>query len=1701
MRLGQSPQGSQSFRQWRQSTRRSLLLGLGATIAILGLWQQLRVQEQQHLEQLVQQQVEAITASLGKQLSTHIQGLERMANRWEVGQGTPRSLWEADAKTYISYYPGFQAINWVDPNFYVRWIVPLARNEAVQNFNAAQESRRHITLKIARDLRQTLITRTIKLVQGGEGFLVCVPLFIPEQPDPAQPQSATGDRFDGWIVGVFRFSRLFDSILFPDPDYQVEIYDGTHLIYRQGEAQPGTYARTGVVHTYGADWQVKVVPSAAFLSKARSPLPSVVLWGGLALSWLLALAIDLSQRSQRQAQRVKQVNQQLQAEIQRREQVEASLRASEERWQLAIQGTNDGIWDWRVPTNEVFFSRRWKSMLGFADDEIAQHLDEWFQRIHPDDRPAMMAAIQAHFDQQTPFYLSEYRMQCKDGSYKWILDRGQALWDEAGNVVRMTGSHTDITKRKEAELALKESEARFQAFLQNAPLLAWIVDAEGILLYANPAFWAIVPAGVDAVIGQSLHDLFPAEFVAEYLRSNQYVLETGQVLESLEAAPAPDGSVRQYLVRKFPLRHQTASITWVGGVAFDITDRQQAEAALRQSEERFRQLAETIQDVFFIHSPDLKRIDYVSPAYESIWGRPCARLYAHPESWFEAIHPDDRDRIRGAIRQQVRGVPFQEEYRILRPDGAVRWIFSRAFPYLNEAGELLHYVGLASDITERKQAEITQQALIESIPDFLVRMRRDGLQLEILNQGAIHLIQGEVDAISGTWVTEIMPSDIAQERLALTEKALATREVQTQEYQFELNGQIIYEEARIAPLGTDEVLVVVRDITERHRSEEALRASEEKFRQLAENIHQVFFILSASGEMLYVSPAYEQIWQQSCDRLYQNPRVWLEPVHPEDYPRVLAALEQQINLQQPFDEVYRIIRPDGEIRWIAAQSSPIRDETGTVTRFVGIAEDITQQKQAEAALRQSEATKQAIIEAIPDLLMRMRSDGSHLEFISNTDFNVIHDLSQLGPSISLMDVLDRELAQVRLTHAQRAIATGQTQIYEHQICIDGQWHYEEIRIVPLAQDEVLVMIRNITDRKQAEIELLREKERFQAIVDHIPIMVTLFNEQGHVEFINPALERILGWSLAEWQTCDLVVSEGCPDPAYRQSILEHMLAATGQWRDIPIRTASGQQLETSWANVRLSDGRFLGIGQDITDRKHKEIALQQAIEAAEAANMAKSVFLANMSHELRTPLNVILGFTQIMAHDDNLTPQQREDLETIERSGDHLLSLINDILDLSKIEAGRYSLEITSFDLIALLHTLRNMMLERASSKGISLVFEIAPEVPQFVMADEKKLRQVLLNLLGNAVKFTQVGGVTLQVTAHASDPQTTAAPATSALAITDGLSMASPLILQFAVTDTGPGIEATELETIFEAFVQAEAGRKTSSGTGLGLAISRKLLELMGGQITVSSTLGVGSTFTLSLPIYPATGVSVSLPQDERTIVGLAPGQPHRRILVVDDQPENRLLIVRLLSQLGLEVREAVNGQEAVQLWREWQPDLIWMDIRMPILDGYEATRQIRALETEPASVIIALTAQASQSDRTLALAAGCNDYISKPFHAATLFLKMAEYLGLEYLYANAHPTTDAGSAGLASPPPKATQTIAGLQLATLPTPYLYDLEMAAARGDDRAIATIVAQLPSEVADIAQYLRDLAAHYQFEQIQNLIREATQNLTQTPTQE
>jgi light-regulated signal transduction histidine kinase (bacteriophytochrome)/CheY-like chemotaxis protein len=430
---------------------------------------------------------------------------------------------------------------------------------------------------------------------------------------------------------------------------------------------------------------------------------------------------------------------------------------------------------------------------------------------------------------------------------------------------------------------------------------------------------------------------------------------------------------------------------------------------------------------------------------------------------------------------------------------------------------------------------------------------------------------------------------------------------------------------------------------------------------------------------------------------------------------------------------------------------------------------------------------------------------------------------------------------------------------------------------------------------------------------------------------------------------------------------------------------------------------------------------QKAREAADAANTAKSEFLANMSHELRTPLNAILGFAQLMTRDSSLSREQKEHLKIIGRSGEHLLSLINDVLEMSKIEAGRATLNERSFDLDRLLHSLYEMLELQARSKGLQLVFERASDIPPYIRTDESKLRQILINLLGNAIKFTEVGRVTLRISSAIArgrfSPQF--------LEFNENLSTKpAPTIqnLKFEVEDTGPGIAPEELDRLFDAFAQTEAGRRSQEGTGLGLPISRRFVRLMGGDITVESRLGAGSTFQFTIPIHLADGSEVEALQPYRQIVGLEPKQPTYRILVVEDKWANRQLLVQLLAPLGFEVKEATNGQEAIALWEEWQPHLIWMDMRMPGMDGYEATREIKARSRDRAPIILALTANAFEEDRRTALAIGCDDFIHKPCSEEIILGKMAEHLGVCYIYADASEITTDSEPMTSCPLPEPT-------------------------------------------------------------------------------
>lgn len=491
---------------------------------------------------------------------------------------------------------------------------------------------------------------------------------------------------------------------------------------------------------------------------------------------------------------------------------------------------------------------------------------------------------------------------------------------------------------------------------------------------------------------------------------------------------------------------------------------------------------------------------------------------------------------------------------------------------------------------------------------------------------------------------------------------------------------------------------------------------------------------------------------------------------------------------------------------------------------------------------------------------------------------------------------------------------------------------------------------------------------------------------------------------------------------------------------------------------------------------------EKAQAKAESADRAKSQFLANMSHELRTPLNAILGFTQLMlrspsgsAGESNTLSRQTQQryLDTINRSGEHLLALINNVLEMSKIEAGRIAFQATDFDLFALLDTLQQMLRLKAESKGLQLKFERSSNVPQFVRTDEAKLRQVLINLLGNAVKFTEVGSVSLQVDL--------------------GVERGEECTLHFTVADTGPGIALSERDRLFDPFVQTATGVHSQEGTGLGLSISRKFVQLMGGEIAVESTVGQGSIFRFEIQVELIADRAIELPKQARSIVGLAAGQTPYRILVVDDRLENRQLLVELLIPIGFEVQTANNGQEAIGLWQSWQPHLIWMDIRMPIMDGYVATQQIKArsqANSLPSPIIIALTGSAFEEERQVALVAGFDDFVRKPFRTDTIFAKMAEYLGVCYVCAGdrdaeEQPNDFLSSGAIAKQIPEsiALSELTPSDLTVMPTAWIEQLHQAAIKLNSKQIRQLIEQIPQEHSPLKNALNQLVDRLCYEDI------------------
>ena len=625
----------------------------------------------------------------------------------------------------------------------------------------------------------------------------------------------------------------------------------------------------------------------------------------------------------------------------------------------------------------------------------------------------------------------------------------------------------------------------------------------------------------------------------------------------------------------------------------------------------------------------------------------------------------------------------------------------------------------------------------------------------------------------------------------------------------------------------------------------------------------------------------------------------------------------------------------------------------------------------------------------------------------------------------------------------------------------------------------LALVRDITERKRAEEKI----NHLAAIVESTDDAVIGKTLDGKIISWNQGAEQIYGYTAGKiiGQPISVLV------PASHREELDAIMVRLKAGEKIQhletVRVRKdGQAIDVAVTISPIKDagGRIVGastIARDITERKRAENEirklneeLEQRVkqrteelvvtkERAEAANRAKSIFLASMSHELRTPLNVVLGFSRLMKNDQGVPANQKENLDIIVRSGEHLLNLINNVLDMSKIESGQVFLKESDVDLHQLLHELQSLMGVAAAEKGLSFTLDQSPTLPRQIAVDVGKLRQVLINLIGNALKYTESGGVKLRAEVVSCETPQRAR-------------------LRFEVEDSGPGISEEDRKRIFFPFVQLGNRAPIEAGTGLGLAISKEYVELMGGQIDVASEPGKGSVFHFEIPVAVLPMVEAPAELGRGRIVGLVEGQPRFRLLIAEDQQENRLLLHKLFEPLGFELRDAVNGQEAVALFEEWHPHLIWMDIRMPVMDGLEAARRIKATEAGGRTKIVALTAHALDEEREPILAAGCDDLVRKPFREQELFEVMARHLGLKYLY-------EKEGERILPPGPKAA--FRPEQWAALPAELLTQLHQAAVELDTNRTLALIERVKEHDASIGGCLHELARNLDYPQLLRLL--------------
>ena len=1045
-------------------------------------------------------------------------------------------------------------------------------------------------------------------------------------------------------------------------------------------------------------------------------------------------------------------------------------------------------------------------------------------------------------------------------------------------------------------------------------------------------------------------------------------------------------------------------------------------------------------------------------------------------TWQSMLTPDSRERwIAGLDRATESGADYDDELEVRRPDGSVRVIKTSA-RVVRQDGPSPRLIGVNYDVTTERlaqQALAANEALLRQFirhaPAAVAMFDRDLRYLSASDRWVSdYRLQGQ--DLVGRLHYEVFP-DVPERWKEMHRRALAGAVERCDEDPFpRVDGTTEWLEWECRPWRTANgaiggIIMFTQVITARKHADEQLRVSEQRFRSLIENSPTGVYIRQGDV-MTYANPAFERIFGYAPGEMTGIAALAL--IHPDDRSLETDRMRHRLAGSSGIAASVRGLRKDGQPILIEALGFTM-DIDGRRS-IIGNVQDVTARERAREALEQSEQRFRMLIENAPTGIYIRQNN---IVIYANPAFERMYGYAP-GEMIGMnvMAFIHPDDRALEITQAQRRLAGESLPSPPRAVHKDGQTVYIEMRGFAIEIDGQQCFMGNVLDiseRVLAEQRLRESEDRFRRLSENSLAGIYIVQDDRFV-YANPAMDRIFGAEPGALLGATFHAQVHPDDLTLVTERVRDRIERSVQTAHYEFRTLRPDGA-VAWLEVlgsaMLHEGQpaLFGNVLDITSRKHDEAEIERyrqhleelvakrteelarAKDAAELANRAKSAFLANMSHELRTPLNAILGFTQLMLRDRPADAPDTAAVRSINRAGEHLLGLVDSVLDLAKIESHKYALAPEDFDLREFLVELLDIMQRPAEDKGLSLALDPLSSFSRYVRADRNKLRQVLLNIVGNAIKFTHSGGVSVKVT---SGSQLHA----------DGCGD-----LSFAVSDTGPGIHPEDLEGIFKPFEQAVHQPK-GGGTGLGLALAREFARLMGGDLHVTSELKQGSVFTFVIRYTPVDAQAlVKLQAPPPGDVTSIEGARGLRVLVVEDQTDNRLLLRHMLEPYGFEIAEAENGEVGVELGAQWKPHLVLIDRRMPVMDGATATRRIRELPESSQIRIVAITAEAFIEDADKMMEAGCDAFVRKPFKLDALLIALASLLPLT-LVRSAPPAVEAEARDVG-----ATDDAARLAFARLPRAVVDGVRSACLEAYPARVARLLAQHPEAKAVAAPFL------------------------------